>query len=119
MNWKCDVYVYESTYGGFTTHVAARRRIIPPIPNVHIRFNSKRPALINKLIYSFATFWYNNVHMMSLRFIPLRPIGLPHDGENFCDETPSECADRLEKLRAIGYNVPQYAIDALREEAKE
>ena len=35
----------------------------------------------------------------------------------FSDPTPSDCADRLEGLRAKGYRVPQYAIDRLRREA--
>ncbi|MNG24402.1 hypothetical protein D3C84_1091230 [compost metagenome] len=47
------------------------------------------------------------------------PIGLPHDGEDFDDQTADACADRLEYLREVGYRVPQYAIDQLREEAKE
>lgn len=40
-------------------------------------------------------------------------------GESFNDATPGECADRLERMRASGLNVPQYAIDALREEQRE
>jgi len=38
-----------------------------------------------------------------------------HAGETYNDETPGECADRLEDIRSAGFNVPQYAIDALRE----
>lgn len=30
-----------------------------------------------------------------------------------------ECADNLERLRDLGYNVPQYAIDALRTQITE
>jgi hypothetical protein len=48
-----------------------------------------------------------------------KPIGLPHDGETFDDPTASDAADRLQMLKDSGYNVPQYAIDALREEAGE
>lgn len=61
-------------------------------------------------------FWHNKVHMGSLHLIPLRDIGLPHDGGRFNDDTPGECADTLLMLRSCGYIVPQYAIDALREE---
>ena len=50
---------------------------------------------------------------------PLVKIGLPYDGESFDYATPGECADKLEELRELGYNVPQYAIDALREEQAE
>lgn len=34
MNWMCDVYVYEDVDGGWATHVAGRRRAIPPIPDL-------------------------------------------------------------------------------------
>jgi hypothetical protein len=46
------------------------------------------------------------------------PIGLPHDGESRVYKTAGECANGLEALRALGYHVPQHAIDRLREEAK-
>jgi hypothetical protein len=54
--------------------------------------------------------------MWSLSVIPSKNIGLPHDGAAFHDETAGECADRLRDLRAMGYHVPQHAIDALTEE---
>lgn len=49
----------------------------------------------------------------------LEKINLEHAGESFSDDTPRECADRLLELRKIGYHVPQFAIDALIEEACE
>ncbi len=55
-------------------------------------------------------------HDLSMRLIPLRPIGLPFDGKSFNDDTAAQCADRLSWLRAMGYSVPQYAIDTLRDE---
>ena len=67
--------------------------------------------------FRFVTWWQTYVHGGSLKLIPMRKIGLPEDGETFNDATAEECADRLEYLRALGYRVPQYAIDALREEA--
>jgi hypothetical protein len=44
------------------------------------------------------------------------PIGLPHDGESFCDPNPGKCADRLEWLKAAGYHVPDGVIETLRKE---
>lgn len=137
MNWMCDVYVYAHVNDGWVTHVAGRRRPIPPIPDYFMNatlptfgaewvkesrsfaYPSPLHRMAAKAVYKVAEFWHNKIHMASLSLIPLRPIGLPHDGENFCDETPIECAARLESLRAIGYIVPQYAIDALREEQSE
>lgn len=137
----CDVYVYENCYDGWTTHVARRRKVIPPIPDLLLSDFSMSvnrwskcelhkttrkmvyPIWWREIIYRawtrFAMFWHNHIHGLTLSIIPAKPIGLPHDGEDFDDDTPDECADRLEHLRALGYRVPQYAIDALREEAKE
>ena len=141
MNWRCEVYVYADISGDWTTHVAGRRRLLPPVPDITFGRMSMRlhrwsgvtwdpekrtivyphrwRSAIYKLWSRFTTFWHNRVHMGSLHMIPLRPIGLPHDGETFNDSTPAECADRLEQLRSIGYIVPQYAIDALRSEIIE
>ena len=138
MNWRSDVYVYEHVAGGFTTHVAGRRRFIQPIPDllgaamtsaIHrwsgAFWDNESRAVVypfpwRKRIclawFWFTTKWHRYVHHASLQLIPLRPIGLEHDGETFSDETACECADRLEYLRSLGYTVPQYAIDNLREE---
>ena len=109
MNSMCDVYVYEDDAGGWTTHVAAKRRVLPPIPSLPL---GRVPNRIWVL-------WERRVRSLSLRLIPMRPIGLPYDGRSFTDSTPGACADRLESLRAMGYRVPQHAIDALREEDQE
>lgn len=138
MNWMCDVYVYEDVGGGWTTHVAGQRRAIPPVPDILASslsmalhrwsgcyFDRESRAIVYPLRWRgiayrmwtrLSTFWHNRVHMGSLHLIPLRPIGLPHDGESFNDPSPVDCADRLERLRALGYKVPQRAIDALRGE---
>lgn len=136
MNWRCHVYVYEDVNGGWTTHVASRKRIFPPIPDFfnlrlptfgavwdkefrHAKYPSLRQKLAASCLYSFVAFWHNRVHMASLGLIPSRRIGLPHDGKTFNDVTAGECADRLESLRQVGYVVPQYAIDSLREDGTE
>lgn len=40
-------------------------------------------------------------------------------GMSFNDASPGECADRLTALKAEGFDVPQDAIDTLREEQAE
>lgn len=142
MNWMCDVYTYEDVSGGWTTHVAGNRRCWPPIPDftagrlsgwLHAWSGAQwhrdtrtfsYGSAWRKFVYRtcwipFATFWHNRVHMGSVGLIPLRPIGLPFDGETFNDPTPGECADRLTWLRDMGYKVPAYAIRALRIEEEE
>ena len=138
MNWMCDVYVYEGC--GFVTHVAGRRRVCPPIPDFFERhvgavgawaggvfdketrlvtYPSRFRERVLKAYCRLWSFWHNYVHLPTLQYIPLRDIGLPCDGRTYADETPGACAARLEGLRAMGYNVPQRAIDRLREEEGE
>jgi hypothetical protein len=112
-DFQSDVYVYEDVRGGWTTHVANRRvaylEPLPP-PVETVRGDTASPDA-----------WLERHQIVTAMrdAAELVPIGLPHDGDNFNDGTPGECADRLESLRALGYNVPQYAIDTLREEAAE
>ena len=139
LNMMCDVYVYEDVYGGWTTYVARARLVIPPIPSfldgrfmtrayrwsgVTLNNATKKfdyPIIWRKHAFKallrFAAWWQAYIHVGSLKLIPMRKIGLPEDGETFNDATAEDCAARLEYLRALGYRVPQYAIDALREEA--
>ena len=109
-DFACDVYVYESAHG-WEIHVAARRVVpVEPMP-APISDDPSRPEWANE---------YLARHREVSRIIDAserHEIGLPHDGESYTDSTPGECADRLKSLRAIGYNVPQYAIDELRAEA--
>ena len=107
-NTGSDVYVYEHCDGGWRTHVASARHVgqtpfpeLPPewwlLPVDEVMAQHKQQQA-----------WY--------QMATTAPIGLPHDGKDYLDETPGECADRLEWLRAEGYQVPQGAIEALRDE---
>lgn len=132
-NFKSDAYVYEDCYGGFTTHVAGNRYAFPPLPSLPIGFcrvfGGKISPTSRRVVYPTRTkqilatvyFWiyaqWEKARQLTLDRIPRRRIDLPHAGKRFNDATPAECADRLEQLRRIGYNVPSYAIKALREEA--
>lgn len=101
---QCDVYTYADTSGGYTTHVAGKRR-----PK---RAPDLDPSSEESFKASYAAY-------RAVLDDPLNepvPIGLPADGVTFNDPTAKACADRLLWLRGLGYNVPQYAIDALLEE---
>jgi hypothetical protein len=132
-NWRSEVYVYEDVSGGWTTHVSAMRRVIPPIPDLPVllvpRFRGRwdldkccmvYPTRLHSfaawVLYGFWAFWHSKVHMWTVNLFPMRRIRLPYAGETFNHGTPGECADWLLELRSAGYHVPQYAIDALREE---
>jgi hypothetical protein len=112
-DFQCDVYVYESR-DGFWTHVAARRPVfdgpLPPPADLPRGFTEAQfEAWIGRR---------RAVDAMVDR-ATLVDIGGPHDGTDFCDRLPGECADRLVMLRDAGYWVPQSAIDALRAEQDE
>jgi hypothetical protein len=105
---KCDVYVYEHCDGGYVTHVASKRYTADtPCPTTPKEWGTMPTELFADALAAQRT-WLDAATLV--------PIGLPHDGESFSDDTPGECAARLESLRALGYIVPQYAIDALKEE---
>ena len=109
-DFACDVYVYEDCGGGFTTHVAGNRVVpVEPLP-AKVPFDKDH----------FAEWIARDRAVMAiLERSPRTAIGLPHDGGSFNDPDAGACADRLESLKALGYNVPQFAIDALRQEATE
>lgn len=118
----CDAYVYEANWG-WVTHVARNkvRWTIPlpaELPDIdwetalpheradHIRAMVDRDVLVSDLLRRFYTHERED-------------IDHPDAGETFTHDTPGECADNLERLKAEGFNIPQYAIDALREEQEE
>jgi hypothetical protein len=113
-DWQCDVYVYEDARGGWTTHVAGRRRV----------FTEPLPAPVDlPRGYTQDQFdaWYAR-HRAVLDIVDRTeptPIVLPHDGDTFNDPTPGDCADRLAHLRDLGYLVPDHAINELRTEQTE
>lgn len=113
MNFMCDVYVYEDVSGGWTTHVASGRLAFRPLPDLNLmKFPGNRA-------WALLWLWWHRLSLLSLKLIPTREIGLEHDGATFNHATPGECAAWLEHLREVGYCVPQYAIDDLREDQLE
>lgn len=107
-DFQSDVYVYESWTGEFVVHVAGNRvkfqEALPPA--VELRLDNLNEWLAR-----------DGVVRAALERAKRVPIGLPHDGASFARPTASSTADLLEELRAMGYHVPQHALDALREEA--
>lgn len=100
----CDVYVYEDVNGGWTTHVAGRRNVAGNAPLWDMSSEDAFAASVMA-----RSKWYKENQTYE-------DIDLPNAGKSFNDPTPGQCADRLEALKAEGFDVPQYAIDELREE---
>lgn len=132
-NFSSDVYVYENCGGGCTTHVAGNRLVFPPIPELPVPplFGAKYdhaekrvvyPSSWRKILSRLCTrAWsrWHDLHVWSVGKIPRRPIGLEFDGQTLWDATAGSCASRLVHLRAMGYRVPQRAIDALKAEHRD
>ena len=112
-DFMCDVYVYETIHGGFQVHVAGNRLVYkePIPPEVPIPEKNEGPE--------FEAFVSRYRTMQRMRDEAEREyIDLPYAGDTFGFSSAGECANKLEELRTLGYNVPQYAIDALREEQR-
>jgi hypothetical protein len=106
---QCDIYAWEDCGGSFVIEVASSRRTPKePFPE-HV--SPKK---------DFDGWWAR--HQAVAKMIDdteSKPLGMAHDGERFTCDTPGVTADKMEYLRGLGYNVPQYAIDTLREEQEE
>lgn len=110
-NWDSDVYCYDAREG-IVIHVAACRfeadTPIPPVPPVEL-WNSLAVDDV-RLALARRQEWIDAARRVQ--------IGLVYDGETFVEGGPEDAVDRLEELRAMGYRVPQAAIDFLRGEAQ-
>lgn len=108
-DFRCDIYCYESCNGGWDIHVARLRhrlnRLPSPVPFDPDNFTAwfERHKKVMEMVHRARHY----------------PIGLPHDGESYNEPTAADAANRLIQLKRVGYNVPQFAIDALLEEASE
>lgn len=111
-NFRCDLYVYEHVDETWTIHVAGMRHP-EPIPEVPPFPQTNDPEAIEK--------WKAAQRAQSewLDAHEPEPIGLPYDGVTLKLPSPGECADECERLQALGYHVPAYAITALRAEQIE
>ncbi len=104
-DYQCDIYAYESDCGGFCINVAKyRRHFSEPLPPAVDISNTK--AFMER----------HNKVMEMLRSADSRQINLSRDGQRFSLDTAFEAVELLESLRDEGYRVPDYAIQALREE---
>lgn len=117
-DWSCDLYVYEDVHGGWTSHVAGNRPVFAePLP-APVNFPEVTSEENPEQFEREARAWVAREKevMDMLDDATRKPIDHPDAGSTFNDPTPGACADRLEKWRSEGLNVPQYAIDRLRAE---
>lgn len=111
-DFTSDVYTYEDVSGGWTTHVAGNHivwneGVLDDLPTDEL---DRYVAVMNLMGDLLADPWENENYTRE-------DVDHPDAGLRFNDPTPGDCADRLERYKREGLNVPQYAIDSLREEA--
>jgi hypothetical protein len=112
--------VYENASGYWTIHVAGRRHDwgdieLPPWNVTDGESYIARHKVVQELWKErFGGHFDEHEH-----WIDLEAIAPQFAGETYDTNSPGDCADKLEEIRAAGLNVPQYAIDALQEEARE
>ena len=106
-NWRSDIYAYESAQG-FEVHVAARR-LVGDIPEV--------PPIGKAVCEEWGAAY--RAQMAAVSAAERVPIGGPHDGKSFLYATLRELHDGLLQLRADGYHVPDFALEAIEEELSE
>ena len=104
--FMCDVYVYESEHA-YVCHVAGNRLASkaprywwPGITDVEFR----------------EAYEAHREHMDTVKRIPIEH---PAAGETYEYNEPGEMAETLSTLKRDGFQVPQYAIDALHEEQQD
>lgn len=114
---KCDVYVYADVKGGYTCHIAHYRVInideAPPAPTLDMVARGGEEGVKKYLEMSDARHEWIERHGVRQTV----PHGMAGQTVNLGGA--EEMALFLERLKSEGVNVPQYAIDELREEADE
>jgi hypothetical protein len=110
----CDVYVYEDVSGGWTTHVASKRRP-KGRPDGYLEVIERQFKAATELDTQACA---DAASIQEKWDEENPPFDIEHveAGESFNHAEPGECADNLERLRREGFQVPQYAIDGLRED---
>ena len=105
-NWKCDLYCYEDSGGGWTIHVAGNR-IDVELPELPDMDNIEE---------------WHKVHQKQMALLDdckRVKIDLEYTGESFYRLDLEGFLDKLIELREIGYNFPDYVLKEVREEIKD
>ena len=120
--FACDVYVYEHYSDGYVCHIAARKIVnldeAPHCPSWFDYPTDEDGRLSDDSINDFMLkhrAWMDWLSKSAIR----EDIGLEFDGKTFNHDSATSMANDLFILKQMGYQVPQYVIDALYEEGKE
>lgn len=111
MNHSCDLYVYADVNGGYTCHVAGRKRVSDtPCPDIPKEW-WKLPADELLELHNKQNEWVESAELVD--------IGLPHDGESFYCQPRDTMVDTLKMLKEAGYTMPEDLIEIIQGETDE
>jgi hypothetical protein len=110
--FRSHVYVYKHVFGHYQIDVARKehdvdRSGLPPEPEPGEEGFAEKYAEYKREVIGL------------VKGAEMAPIGGPLDGECFEEETAESAVERLAQIREAGYNVPEKAIERLREEAQK
>lgn len=105
--WNCDLYCYPSCDGTYVTHVACKR-IVGDVPEIN--WFSDDPIERDEAYRKREVFLQNAER---------QNIGLPCDGQSFVDETLEGLIATVKELKAMGYRVPDRAIERMEKELND
>lgn len=107
--YESDLYIYDHIDGYISVNVADIRwagiqyapRVVPLVPGENT----------DEFVASYRARGKWCSEQRAAGKLKRVPIGLPHDGESSAFDTPEECVAFLEKLKALGYRMPESVLD--------
>lgn len=114
--FRSDVYAYESVHGGFTLHIASRRRVgldtLPPDPMDDLGQGAYPPPADFVARY--------RAYHDALDALPFESVDHPDAGRGFNFATLEDLRDKLAAYRAEGIvHVPEWVVPRIDEEIAE
>lgn len=110
MDFRCDLYCYESVYECWTIHVAKYRRV-GDIP--HLDYGLLAAGKTEEFLDQ------HKVQSAALDLCTLEEITLPHVGGTFHEPDLESFKERLLALRELGYLFPDYVLDDIDAEMRD
>ena len=111
MNHACDIYLYSDVNGGYTCHVASKKRVADtPCPELPSQFWKLPVDDIMPVI---------NAQQEWVKTSSVVPIGKEYDGRSFYNYDRDEMVDILKMLKEAGYTMPNDLIDVIANEPDE
>lgn len=113
LDYGCDIYLYADVNGGYTCHVASKKRVAaepcPPLPT-HKELEAMSVEEFRAILQAQRD-WAEEADLI--------PIGMEYDGKSFYSYDRDEMVEILKKLKRVGYRMPEWLIDEIANEPDE